>query len=111
VISARYRPFTRRAGKPDQHAHHRGDHRRHRDGGLDHPAVVDHQDRRGEGAPTPKKAPWPMETWPLKPVSRFRPMAAMARYSTWEKTWLVSAGLLNGRYEGDRGHHHAHHHP
>ena len=30
-------------------------------------------------APTPKKAPWPIDTWPLNPVSRLRPMAAMAR--------------------------------
>jgi hypothetical protein len=30
-------------------------------------------------APTPKKAPWPIDTWPLNPVSRLRPMAATAK--------------------------------
>ena len=30
-------------------------------------------------APMPKNAPWPIDTWPLNPVSRFRPIAAPAR--------------------------------
>jgi hypothetical protein len=78
VMRARYRPRTRRAGKPTTTPTRAATSAATMIVGSKYqlysvmrmPVVK---------APTPKKAPWPIDTWPLNPVSRFRPWAAMAR--------------------------------
>ena len=58
-------------------------------------------------APTPKKAPWPIDTWPLNPVSRLRPMAAIGQVDRLGSSRLYLGLEVERRVQGRGGQHHA----
>src|SRR3954463_2424341 len=85
VTSARYRPFTRSAGKPTSAPMTNVTIAQGSSVAMNDmcPNVMPKyvyswsMSSAVVYAPTPKNAPWPMDTWPLYPVRILRPIAAM----------------------------------